>query len=93
MVTDKDTKRGAVGYAVALIGSVNRAAEHLGIDKAGLKEILHGEQSVPEPVFVKALDLLLKAKALELDTARSVLRASDLPRITEALELLLKKPQ
>ena len=92
-MTDKDTKRGAVGYAVALIGSVNRAAEHLGVAKSDLKDMLGGYEDVPEPVFLKALELLMVAKAAELEAARTVHRASDLPRITEGLELLLKKPQ
>jgi hypothetical protein len=92
-VTENDTKRGAVGYAVALIGSVRRAAEYLGVGRPELGEILRGSQPVPEPVFLRALDLLMTAKAAELDAARTVLQASDLPRITAELELLLKKPQ
>ena len=78
---------------MALIGSVNRAAEQLGVHKAALKEMLRGEQPVPEPLFLEALELLMAAKTAELDAARSVLRASDLPRITESLERLLKKSQ
>ena len=92
-MSDTDTKRGAVGYAVALIGSVNRAAEHLGVAKPELKDMLAGYQDVPEPLFLKALELLMAAKAAELDAARTVHHASDLPRITEGLELLLKKTQ
>jgi hypothetical protein len=90
-VTDLDTKRAALGYAVALIASLNRAAAHFGVEVPELRNLLQGSNPVPEPLFVKALELLMAAKAAELAAARKTLEGTDLPQVTAVLEKLLRK--
>lgn len=91
MQPDPDTKRAAVGFAVALVASVNRTAAYLGIEVEQLKRLLQGIEPVPQAVFLKALELLMAAKAAELAAARESMRYSHLPDITAALEGLLRK--
>lgn len=90
-MTDRDTKRAALGYAVALVASLNRAAVHFGLEVPELKNLLQGSNPVPEPLFLKALDLLMAAKSAELAAARKTLESSDLPQVNAVLEELLRK--
>jgi len=93
MRPDQETKRAALGYAVALVSSLGRTARYLEMQPAQLKRLLSGEEAVPEPVFLKALELLMAAKAAELAAAKDSMRGSHLPEVTAALELLLSKPK
>ena len=93
MGPDQETKRAALGYAVALVSSLTRTATYLSLELAQLKRLLSGEEPVPEVVFLKALELLMAAKAAELAAARDAMRDSHLPEITPALERLLDKPK
>jgi hypothetical protein len=90
-MTDRETKRAALGYAVALIASLGRAAVWLGIEVDELKALLKGAEPVPEPLFLKSLDLLVTAKAADLVMAKKTLEATNFPQVTVSLEELLRK--
>lgn len=88
---DQDTKRAALGYAVALIGSLGRTAAHFGADIKQMRAWLEGGEAVPKGVFHAAVELLLAAQPADLDEAKERLGASNLPAPTAALERLLNK--
>ena len=90
-VTDANTKRAALGYAAALLSSLNHAAAHLGLEPDELRILLRGDGPVPDPLFLKALELLMAAKAAELAAARRVVQESRLPQITPDLDKLLSR--
>lgn len=90
-MTDADTRRAALGYAAALLSSLNHAASHFGLEPDELRILLRGNGPVPEPVFMKALELLMAAKSAELLAARRVVQESRLPQITPELDRLLGK--
>lgn len=90
-MTLRDTKRAAVGYVVAVVGSLSRAAEHLGTKPGELREWLQGDKDVPKAAFVAAVDFLLAATEARLEAARDIIERSKLPALTPQLERLLEK--
>ena len=91
MRADQDTKRAALGYLVALIASLDRAAARLSVKVAELRALLTGHGDVPEGMFLEAVEMLLRATADERAAARDRIMISNLPDITPELERLLER--
>jgi hypothetical protein len=73
-VSHRETYRNTVTYALSIVaGNERTLAERLGIKVGELVNYMTGIEAVPTDVFLKAVDVVLAAKAEDLRNSRVML--------------------
>ena len=73
-MTDRDTYRDTLLYALAIAGGERELAGHLRVTLRQVKDWLDGVDSIPDCVFDAALDLVIESSPLAIFRSRGFLQ-------------------